>query len=477
MQDLYEGDSLHPFSRKAFTNIAQIFFDLISVFLSFMITFFVVSCVDENQYLVADRHIWILIIYTPVFFLSMYILQMYHLATFNYKDRTIKNVLFSCLLSTIFCVLISPFIRDVSGKYSFLGNFILFSSIILAFERRFSITIIQMLRNKGVCRTVVVGDPERIDNYISHLKKTSFRYDLVGYVLISQENKRVDPYNYLGTIEQLMNILNENVVDEVIFTLPRDYEGAVQKYLLFCEERGLTVKLVLDIFDLEKAKTCLLRIGSMPVLTYHTISLNNVQLLLKRIIDIVGSLVGMVILAIASVFIIPAIKLESKGPVLFKQKRVGQNGRVFNLYKFRSMYNDAELKKKDLLDNNKIKDGYMFKIDNDPRVTRVGAFLRRTSLDELPQFINVLKGDMSLVGTRPPTLDEVEKYNNPHHRRISMKPGITGIWQISGRSDITDFDEVVRLDTSYIDNWNVWKDIIILFKTVYVLLFKNNGAY
>ncbi|NLF43224.1 MAG: sugar transferase, partial [Bacteroidales bacterium] len=197
----------------------------------------------------------------------------------------------------------------------------------------------------------------------------------------------------------------------------------------------------------------------------------------KRILDIIGSVVGMAVLAVASVFIIPAIKLESKGPVLFKQKRVGQNGRVFYLYKFRSMYDSADLKKKELIKQNKIKNDYMFKMEHDPRVTKVGAFLRKTSPDELPQFINVFKGDMSLVGTRPPTLDEVVKYNNPHHRRISFKPGITGMWQISGRSDITDFDEVVRLDTSYIDDWNIWKDIVIIFKTIYVLLFKNKGAY
>jgi len=190
-----------------------------------------------------------------------------------------------------------------------------------------------------------------------------------------------------------------------------------------------------------------------------------------------GSIVGLCIVAVTSVFIVPAIILDSKGPILFKQNRVGQNGRHFGLYKYRSMVSDAESKKKELMEKNRVKDGYMFKIENDPRITKVGAFLRKTSLDELPQFINVLKGEMSLVGTRPPTIDEVEKYKNLHHRRISIKPGITGMWQISGRSQITDFDEVVRLDTYYIDNWSVGKDIEIIFKTMFMLLFKNKGAY
>jgi len=315
-----------------------------------------------------------------------------------------------------------------------------------------------------------------IDNYLYYIKKTSFRYDIIGHIPVD-EKEGIDSSRYLGNIEDLETILNDNVVDEIVFALPRDYMGAVEKYLLMCEQRGLTVKLVLDLFDLQLSKTCLLSVGTLPVLTYHTISLNSTQLMIKRIMDIVGSIIGLCLLAVLSVFIVPAILLDSKGPVFFKQKRVGQNGRHFYLYKFRSMYVDAEERKGELQKYNKVKNGYMFKIENDPRVTRVGVFLRKTSLDEFPQFINVLKGEMSLVGTRPPTVDEVEKYNNPHHRRISIKPGITGMWQISGRSEITDFDEVVRLDTYYIDNWSVWKDLEIIFKTIFMLLFRNRGAY
>lgn len=430
----------------------------------------------KKSILIAERHLWILLIYIPVFFMAMYTMEMYHLSTFNYQDRIIRNVLFSCLLSTLFCLALAPFIQDNPNKYQFLGYFVLFSAAITTFERCFSLLILQRMRKKGVCRTIIVGTNVMIENYLYYINKTSFRYDIIGHILVSNKEK---PHKtkYLGTIDEIERILNENVVDEVIFALPRDYMGEVEKYLLLCEERGLTVKLVLDLFDLQLSKTCLLSVGTLPVLTYHTVSLNNTQLLLKRILDIIGSFFGLLILSIASIFIVPAIKIDSKGPVLFKQTRVGQNGRHFSLYKFRSMCDDAEQKKKELMKSNKIKDGYMFKIENDPRVTRVGAFLRKTSLDELPQFINVLKGEMSLVGTRPPTVDEVQKYKNLHHRRISIKPGITGLWQISGRSDVTDFDEVVRLDTTYIDNWTIWKDIEIIFKTVFMLLFKNRGAY
>lgn len=464
-------------NRKAFTNITQILFDLFSITAAFMITFSVVSFFVKDHVLMAERHLWILVIYIPVFFMSMYTMEMYHLSTFNYQDRIIRNVLFSCLVSTLFCLMLAPFIQESTDKYHFLGYYVLLSTVTLTFERCFSLTILKKLRNKGVCRTIVVGNPNMIENYLYYISKTSFRYDIIGHILFSNDTDKSVSSDYLGTIDNLEEILNKNVVDEVIFAFPRNYMGEVEKHLLLCEERGLTVKMVLDLFDVQMAKTCLLSVGTLPVLTYHSVSLNNTQLLLKRILDIVGSVVGLIMTGILSIFIIPAIKLDSKGPILFKQTRVGQNGRHFGLYKFRSMCSDAEVKKKELMKSNKIKDGYMFKMDNDPRVTKVGAFLRKTSLDELPQFINVLKGEMSLVGTRPPTVDEVQKYKNLHHRRISIKPGITGMWQISGRSDVTDFDEVVRLDTKYIDNWTVWRDIEIIFKTVFMLLFKNKGAY
>ncbi len=193
-------------------------------------------------------------------------------------------------------------------------------------------------------------------------------------------------------------------------------------------------------------------------------------MMIKRVMDIAGGLVGMLITLLFLPFVALAIKLDSKGPVLFSQIRIGRNGRRFKIYKFRSMYMDAEERKKELEKENEIK-GLMFKIENDPRVTKVGAFLRKTSIDELPQFYNVFKGDMSLVGTRPPTADEFEKYNQYYRRRISMTPGLTGMWQVSGRSDIEDFDDVVKYDLMYIDNWTLRLDIKILFQTIGVVLF------
>ena len=214
--------------------------------------------------------------------------------------------------------------------------------------------------------------------------------------------------------------------------------------------------------------------GEMFMATYTLRTQSTWQLVLKRVMDICGAVVGLILCGIISIFLIPAIKLDSPGPAIFSQIRIGKNGRRFKFYKFRSMYIDAEERKKDLMAQNEMS-GLMFKMKDDPRITKVGKFIRKTSIDELPQFFDVLRGDMSLVGTRPPTLDEYKQYESHHKRRLSMKPGITGLWQVSGRSDIEDFEDVVKLDVQYIDNWSLWGDIKILFKTVWVV-FAGRGA-
>ena len=229
------------------------------------------------------------------------------------------------------------------------------------------------------------------------------------------------------------------------------------------------------------------KVGSYTVLTTSLNYASFGQLFLKRLMDICGGLVGCIFTGIITIFVGPAIYLASPGPIFFSQERVGKNGKKFKMYKFRSMYMDAEERKKELMAQNRVKDGMMFKMDFDPRIignkilpdgtkkTGIGHFIRVTSLDEFPQFFNVLKGDMSLVGTRPPTEDEVEKYDLHHRARLATKPGITGMWQVSGRSKITDFEEIVRLDTEYIEKWSIGLDIKILVKTVGVL-FRKDGA-
>ena len=273
--------------------------------------------------------------------------------------------------------------------------------------------------------------------------------------------------------EDLLNYATYEVVDEVFINLPSE-EYDIGEYVSQFETMGIDVTVNLNAFDLNFAGNKRIReVAGLNVVTFSTNFYKPSHVTAKRVIDICGSLVGLVICGLVAIVLVPLIRKDG-GPAIFAQKRVGKNGRYFKFYKFRSMYVDAEERKKELMDQNTMTGG-MFKMDNDPRITPIGRFIRKTSLDELPQFFNVLKGDMSLVGTRPPTVDEYEKYTPEQKRRLSFKPGITGLWQVSGRSEITDFDEVVRLDVSYIDDWTIWSDIKILLKTIKVV-FKRDGA-
>jgi len=238
---------------------------------------------------------------------------------------------------------------------------------------------------------------------------------------------------------------------------------------------GITVHLNIPVLEkmLDESKfnniNCKTYAG-FPMATFAAAATyNSSWLAAKRLFDIAVSLIGCIISApIIAITAIPLLR-ESKGPLFFKQLRVGKNGRLFYIYKLRSMYADAEERKAELMADNKM-EGNMFKIDDDPRITKVGRVIRKYSIDELPQFFNVLKGDMSIIGTRPPTVDEFEQYESRHKRRLSMRPGISGMWQVSGRSDIQNFEEVVELDCKYIDEWSPMLDIKIFLKTIVVVL-------
>lgn len=236
-------------------------------------------------------------------------------------------------------------------------------------------------------------------------------------------------------------------------------------------EMGIDSMVTLDSFAMETFDSKMEDFGTLEVVRFAPRIFSEVELFFKRIMDIIGAIVGCLFTILIGIFVAPAILIEDGGPVIFKQKRVGKNGKYFYMYKFRSMYRDAEERRKKLMkEGGNEMDGAMFKMKDDPRITKVGKFIRKTSLDEFPQFFNVLKGDMSLVGTRPPMIDEYQQYSRHHKRRLSLKPGITGLWQTSGRSEITDFEEVVRLDCYYIDHWSVLFDIKILLMTVVAVI-------
>jgi exopolysaccharide biosynthesis polyprenyl glycosylphosphotransferase len=362
------------------------------------------------------------------------------------------------------------------------GNFV-WLDILLAYVLRcvFKGFLRKHISNdKNITRVVVIAEKELMDSTLNRLTNAGTR---IGYKVIRAYCADCDGTNcdlnekwMIGDvhvhygIHDLTQRLLTDPFDEVFINTPNIPQSRMQDIILGFEEMGITTHYCLELPNVGRAVTEVGDYMDYSVLTYSMNRSSYKKLFIKRVIDIIGGIVGLILTGIITIFLAPAIKLDSEGPVFFSQVRVGKNGRRFKIYKFRSMYIDAEERKKELEAQNEMK-GLMFKMENDPRVTKVGAFIRKTSLDEFPQFLNVLKGDMSLVGTRPPTEAEFEQYNEHYRRRLSMTPGLTGLWQISGRSDIEDFDEVVRLDLKYIDNWSLTEDFKILVMTVGVVLF------
>ena len=350
----------------------------------------------------------------------------------------------------------------------------------------FDLLWIRYLRKKAVSsveegskRMLVVTSFDRVDECINEIKDHNFDfYRIVGLCILNKdcEGKQYDDFKVVCNRDNLLSYTCAGWIDDVYFDLGHD--EVPEDILNGMALMGITTHLRLTVLksligQQQRAQT----LFGEPVLTSSLKERSNKQIFRKALIDFVGGLVGSLIAIILTIFIGPIIKIKSPGgPIFYKQERIGLNGRHFYMYKFRSMVPDAEAHLKELESKNRVKDGMMFKMEDDPRIIPgIGNFIRKTSLDEFPQFFNVLKGDMSLVGTRPPTVNEWVKYDLNHRIRMSIKPGITGLWQVSGRSAITDFNEVVKLDKEYIDNWHVGLDIKIILKTIKVILIRKKG--
>ena len=350
------------------------------------------------------------------------------------------------------------------------------------------------LKNKTVNReesSLLIITNEKIAEETVHslLENNYAGYRIAGVVVQDRDmrGQTIAGIPVVANTETVAQYICKEWIDEVIL-IPSKRLQYSQKLMEQLEETGVTLHIrLLEISNKPGKKQFVEKLGNYTVLTTSMNYANESALFMKRMIDISGGLVGCMLTGIVFLLVAPAIYISSPGPIFFSQVRVGKNGKKFKMYKFRSMYMDAEERKAELMKDNKLGDGKMFKLDFDPRVignrilpdgtkkTGVGDFIRRTSLDEFPQFFNVLKGDMSIVGTRPPLVGEVNLYELHHRARLAIKPGITGMWQVSGRSDITDFEEVVKLDREYINNWSIGLDFKILFKTVLVV-FRKDGS-
>ena len=325
---------------------------------------------------------------------------------------------------------------------------------------------------------LIITTDAKAANVVKALRGDSYgTYHLAGVALLDKNKtgSMIQSVPVVAGADDVTAYIHKNWVDEVFFALP-EHVDIPKKIMKDCNRMGVVTHVQLAALNELGKNQVVEEIAGYMVLSSSISIVSSWQLLVKRLMDIAGGLVGCIFTGIIYIFIAPIMKVKSPGPVFFSQVRMGKNGKPFKIYKFRSMYMDAEERKKELMEKNNIKDGLMFKMDDDPRIIKgIGHFIRKTSLDEFPQFWNILKGDMSLVGTRPPTMDEWEKYELHHRKRLAIKPGLTGMWQVSGRSDITDFEEVVELDTKYIAEWCLKLDIEILVKTVMVV-FRGSGA-
>ena len=358
---------------------------------------------------------------------------------------TINNLLWIVGVNTLFILVLNLFIRKIWK--------------VLSHQKKYT------------QRILLVTTRARIERVLKQL--STYEYGYVSAICIVDDGSFEYSNVEVVHLDNLVTYATRAVVDQVLINLPSE-KFMVADFISQFEIMGLPVAVNIAVLDfVTNSEKAIQHFGDSSVVNFSTTFYRSSDVALKRMMDIIGSLIGLVFCGIVSIFLVPLIKKDG-GPAIFAQDRVGRNGRVFKFYKFRSMIVDAEEIKKDLMSQNQMQGG-MFKIENDPRVTKIGHFIRKTSLDELPQFLNVLKGDMSLVGTRPPTLDEYMKYTPEQKRRLSFKPGITGLWQISGRSNITNFDDVVKLDVTYLDGWTIWKDIEILLKTIKVV-FNRQGA-
>ena len=386
--------------------------------------------------------------------------------------KELKQVLFhnGALLASGLLVL---FFLQVSAQYSRLVMFYFFLIDVLmmylfrTLRKRFLLKISK--RHKQGRKMLLVTYREEAEALVKELAEYNYSgFNLEGICILDSNSvgERIAEIEVVTTRKELFAYVKDNVVDTVFLKCREEERKNLMDTLYHMD---VMVHMSLDFVLGDLPHATLQNVNGISVITAAMHQPTTRQRIVKRLMDICGGLVGLVLTGFIAIVFGPIIMIQSPGPIFFKQQRVGQNGRRFNIYKFRSMYPDAEARKAELMKENKMS-GHMFKMDNDPRIIPIGHFMRKTSLDEFPQFLNVLMGDMSLVGTRPPTVDEYEKYELHHRSRLAIKPGLTGLWQVSGRSDITDFEEVVELDKKYIRCFCISQDIKIILKTVWIVL-------
>ncbi len=418
---------------------------------------------------------WYLVLFVVLWIFFLYLSGMY--ASFRLKK--LSEVLFilyqtaylSFLIFVSICYLFK--VTVIQRPFVFLAFF--YAVVFLSIEKVVLRLIFKNLRKRGFNKRyiLVAGTGERARHFIRWIgDNREFGLKIIGLVDCDESNvgKCIEGHEIIGTFEDIPAIHRRHVLDSVLFTVPYTMIDKIERPMNYLETVGLKMDIALDYFGRRLAKARQSEFCGVPILTFQRTPERLLALSMKRLFDIVFSMTALVASAPLLGVVALLVKATSKGPVLFVHERYGLNGRKFRMYKFRTMVEDAARQQDEMQKKNEMI-GPGFKIVDDPRITPLGKWLRKFSIDELPQFWNVLKGDMSLVGPRPAPHFEVKNYDDWHLRRLRMRPGLTCLWQVKGRNNIMDFDRRADLDLQYIDNWSLWLDFKILLKTVPVVLF------
>lgn len=454
-------------NERLYNNVLGIF-DVALSLLAFVLAYYIRVFTVAKTLMYSDQYLILGILIIPIWFVLFKIINMqtgqrvkaYSIVLIEYA--IIISIGTSILFMSIFLFKLDNISRLAIFMFAITNFLFLFISKVLFYK----IIKKKTLKGEGVKNIILIADETSIEFVEKIINGKQWGYKIFSIISDSEiiRAKYFNNYKIQASTINIDKITEENVIDEIIYCKNNIDINEVKKLIYSCNEIGVTLQLQSDFFSLVASKSHVNYFGETSVMTFKTTSVDYFALAMKNIIDSIISFFALLFFSPFLILIAIVIKLESKGAILFKQKRVGLRGRMFTMYKFRTMVDNAEELKQNLQEQNEV-DGPVFKIKNDPRVTRFGAFLRKTSLDEFPQFFNVLLGNMSIVGPRPPVKEEVKQYERQQLRRLSMKPGITCIWQVSGRNNIS-FEEWMKMDLQYIDNWSLKFDLILILKTI-----------
>jgi len=479
--------------KEAVIRKAAIIFDGIVISIAFLLAyllrlyfhkFYILNLIPnihvvDNRIGAISEYLLALIVIVPVWCLMLYLNGMYRSMRLKSFSEILSIIIKSSFLSYLAFGAVVYLIKLKLISRMFFAIFIITSLFFIVSEKLVIYFAMHYIRKRGYNyrRLLIVGTGRRAANFIARVEKhPEWGFKIIGAINDEPSRKveKVKGVNIIGSIKEITQIIHTYAIDEVVFVVPRLRLNYIENAIYACEIEGIKATIVADLFDAKIAKARSTELDGIPLITFETTKAKEWQLYIKRAVDIVISALGLIIFSPLFLLVIIMIKITSSGPVFFKQERSGLNGRNFILYKFRTMYKDAEKRLSELRTLNEM-NGPVFKIKRDPRITPLGRVLRKFSIDELPQLFNVLAGHMSLIGPRPPIPEEVEQYEPWQRRRLSMRPGLTCLWQINGRNRV-DFDEWMKLDLEYLDNWSLWLDFKILVKTIPVVLF-GIGAY